>query len=694
MKKNNKKGFTLVELIIVATIMVMIMGAILNWIRPMNKFYQRTQSLADTNDIGSLLMDYVDDELRYATNVVVLQGYEGVPELKGQCLMNSSGNASINVKFTNVLILDSNPKVIRGSRFADYVADSTVARRKGAYGCILKANISNDGIETDKMSCLGTEPLYNDYGCSFEASMNALENGSSCVTINMELTRPKRDGATYKFDQFGYNQSRDFELVNVNLKKNDGMRADFYTTLGEAPNMDYYKFAKASDPGTNPNATSMYIGGPEGTFTYILYTKTPVKPENVKINLYEAPGSTLKLKDYTLNSGESIPESVINEWISYGESYYTTEWTSNDTGTGYTRTKFIGIRTSGDEPIEEYKTKGVISPIDFFIKTAPENRPLPTSSLKFMDRFDDGRNDLGDYIHPRHEAGIWEDDHIVSGVPDGVGDQYGKYSFVGWLRKSDYEKYSDPSSIVPPSTDPDDADSNRLAGWFVEGQEYFSSDEYVAVYKENAMIKLEFVQTTEDGGNNFGTVEVAKDITADKLTNDSRIGSVTNDASVVYCPAGKVFKQWNILDPSDGSVIGQVKADIISTLDPTVPSYTVVADYRNNTYPDTFEITINIGDQVADWRQIQISNPDGSPAVNVSVVHESDAGTTVLQENVDIYYYPIDKSKIMPHDTIRIYAKAPVRLVVGDNRFDSVSSELTLNYNFDPSTSKQTATEG
>lgn len=30
MKKTNKKGFTLVELIIVATIMVMIMGAILN----------------------------------------------------------------------------------------------------------------------------------------------------------------------------------------------------------------------------------------------------------------------------------------------------------------------------------------------------------------------------------------------------------------------------------------------------------------------------------------------------------------------------------------------------------------------------------------------------------------------------------------------------------------------------------------
>jgi prepilin-type N-terminal cleavage/methylation domain-containing protein len=676
MKKNtNKKGFTLVELIIVATIMVMIMGAILNWIRPMNKFYQRTQSLADTNDVGSMLMDYVDDELRYATNIVVLQGYEGVPDLSGQFLKDSSGNAASNVKFTNALILDNSHNVIRGSRFADYVADSNASRRKKAYGCILKATVGNDGINTDTMSCLGTEPLYNDYGCKFEAYMNILENGSSCVTINMELTRSRREGTGYVFDQPAYNQSRDFELVNVNLKKNDGMRSEFYTSLGDAPNMDYSKFARTYNSGTNPNAASMYVGGEDNTFTYILYTKLPVKAEKVKITLYDAPGSTHKLDTQQLNSGDVIPENIINSWKNIGEGY-TTAWVVD--GSGYSRTVFTGIYTSGDEPIDDYKSKGVITNIDFFIRTAPDHRPMPADKLEFYDRFDDGGNDFGATNFLRQTAGIWDDYHYVSGVMDGPGDALGKYTFVGWLREEIYVGTPDPSSLTPPSSDPDDADANMLAGWFVNGQEYFSSDTYLAVYKENPTITFEFVQTTDDGGLNFGTVDVPKEITADNLT--SAINSVTTDANN-NAPADKVFEKWNILDPNDPSVeLGQLKADVISTLDPAI-TYTVVAKYKSNTYPGMFEVTVNTPAEIANHFAICIyGNND-----EFGIFEETDSGTREVIPIATRYetYFGAD-CNFHANSTIRIYSKQPFSLQVGNYTVGTVSTDTTVNYFFDP----------
>ena len=80
--KKNLKGFTLVELVIVGTIMVMIMGMVLNLIQPMNRFYQRTQNLADANDIGGIVMDTVDNSVRYATDMVILEDYAGVPLMK------------------------------------------------------------------------------------------------------------------------------------------------------------------------------------------------------------------------------------------------------------------------------------------------------------------------------------------------------------------------------------------------------------------------------------------------------------------------------------------------------------------------------------------------------------------------------------------------------------------------------------
>lgn len=48
-------------------------------IKPANNVYHDADATMESNIIGSGLIDYLDDELRYSTNVLVLKDYIGVP---------------------------------------------------------------------------------------------------------------------------------------------------------------------------------------------------------------------------------------------------------------------------------------------------------------------------------------------------------------------------------------------------------------------------------------------------------------------------------------------------------------------------------------------------------------------------------------------------------------------------------------
>lgn len=678
MKKNNKKGFTLIELVIVATIMVMIMGAILNWVRPMNKFYQRTQSLSDTNDIGSMLLDNVDDELRYATNIVVLKDYQGVPKLTGNFLIDSSGNASYFAKFTNVLILDNDTNVVRGSRFADYIENSTVSRRKRAYGCIIKANITSDGIDTDNMKCLGSEPLYNDYACQFNATLNNLENGSSCVNIDMELTRPRRDGASYVFDQYAFSQNRDFELVNVNLKTDDTMIAEMYSASGEeGKTLDYNTFTKASSSGSNPNADQMYTGS--SSFTYILYTKEPVKAAEITVNLYDAPGSTNVYRSYKLNAGNAIPDDIIDAWIEDAKNNFTTAWIPS--GSGYERTEFDSIRDGNGQDIETYRNKGILKDVSFYVTTNSKTRGAPTTQLEFYDRYDEGHVDKGSNIYLVSNPGIWEDYHYVSGVPDGNGDDKGEYTFVGWY----LDTYYPPAPGVKP--DPDDPSGSVAAGWFVNGQEYYTGATYLAVYEKKPTVTLHFeAADASQLSSDFIVDDVVVRIDEDYHTSDLMAQTIWNDYRNEFNNSlneGLAFKEWAFVnDDGSESKVSDVNINNL-TADGT---YTIKAYAQDNSHPaDMFEVTINVGDAVSDWRGIHIGKPDGATEqVMVTIIKESAEGTTFIGTDLNIDYYFIGPEYITPNSTIRIFCQDPIKLNVGNYNNNNVTGDLTLNYDYIP----------
>lgn len=673
MKKNNKKGFTLIELVIVATIMVMIMGAILNWIRPMNKFYQRTQALSDTNDIGSMLMDYVDDELRYATNLVVLQGYQGVPRLTGQMLTDSSGNALSYGKFTNVLILDNS--AIRGSRFSDYVADLTVSRRKGARGCIISALVTNDGIDTENMRCLGNEPLYNDYGCNFEASMNTLENGSCCVTVNMELTRPRREGANYVFDKFGYNQSRDFELVNVNLNTKDGMKASFFSSTGAGQALDYNTFSRAADPGTNPQATDsgMYSND---TFTYILYTKQPPVVEKVKLSLYENLGDTVPINTQQINAGSPIPSTVIDSWVSIGQSR-TTEYSF--VGGKWRREKFVGIKTTeGDKDIEEFRESGVLSPLSFYIRTEPEYKNDPTKYLYFKDRFDNGRNDWGEPpSFEKQRSGIWEDYHTVSGVDDGVGDANGEYTFVGWILEANYP----PAPGVKP--DYDDPSGSMAAGWFVNGQEYDNEATYLAVYEKKPTVTFHF-EAADDSKLTAPfpaadiSVRIDDEYSITTFLSETRYINITNKFESLL-NEGLSFTGWTVVG-SDGTDYGSLSGLDLSTLTPD-ETYTIIGDADSNPYPGSFLVTITIESVPSNYYHLQAGGYNYGPynqyaESDVLILHED--GTILLDRHISSpVQYPFVEG-----ETIKMYVfgeKARITFTQGGTIDFEEESKWTFN---------------
>ena len=105
----NRKGFTLVELIVVVTIFGVILGAILNMIKPANNVYHDADATMESNIIGSGLIDYLDDELRYSTNVLVLKDYIGVPDVSTSGTIGGSG-----VTYSNCIVIDNNNLQIDG----------------------------------------------------------------------------------------------------------------------------------------------------------------------------------------------------------------------------------------------------------------------------------------------------------------------------------------------------------------------------------------------------------------------------------------------------------------------------------------------------------------------------------------------------------------------------------------------------
>ncbi|MCR5019634.1 prepilin-type N-terminal cleavage/methylation domain-containing protein [Ruminococcus sp.] len=663
MKKFNKKGFTLVELIVVSTIMVMVMGAILNFIRPLNRYYERTQAMDDTNDIGSILMNDIDNQLRYATNVVVLQDYQGVPQLSGGYLVNSSGESSFSAKLSDVFIIDNNH--VRGSQLAGYDAQGTVAHRKGAQGCILQAKINDTGIDFDNMEILESENLYNDYGCTFDAALNTLENGGKCLTVGMQLMRPSREGLSYEFKKVSYNQTRDFELVNVNLDLNKpkdrpsrNMNASFYSGRADATKpIDYNNFVQSSNTGSS---SSNHLEA-DGTYTYIFMTKEVPKAKQITIRLFDGKGSTKAIYSHSIQSGSSISDDIYNKWMQYGNSKQGIN--------GSQITFFNGILSQNDEPIDYYRSAPITTDMDFYCDLSNSNLPSPAGCFEFYDKFNDSGEDL-DYKTTPHTVDFYPEDETVgtTGIvnfnhaEETIGSKYGEYEFVGWYRGTNIV---DLSSVPLPTGD---ANTDIINNWFVNNAKYTSADKYYAIYRKLPTVGFN-VAAPDDvpdfDTSIFGDISIRNDYTDDNYKDDDRLKKIIQYAKE-KAPEGKVFENLHIIDSSgeDIGVLGKVLTEDLHD-----QQYMIKPVYKDCAYEGTYEVTITIEDINPWYNSLAIQ---GSPAH--FVLCEEDGTTEIVSETAEHYKQIVNV--FSPGQVLKLYIYDDASVSVSFN-----NSSVTVNDN-------------
>ena len=238
-KKSNKNGFTLVELIVVVVIFGMIMGAILNFMKPANEIHNDTQATMDANVISSGLIEYMDDELRYATNVLVLNDYMGVPKVSESGMV---GNYPVS--FTDCLVIDNfNPRGYTNKNF-DPSADDT-ATRLGCRGSIIKVSqLNTKGFDFNNSKIVKGADFYDKFTYSIKIGTNVLDeefevnNQISTLQVSLVAYQPVYQNGRYvftkkKFDRdtkngedgtIEKNKGAVLSLTNINIDPNDSAK--------------------------------------------------------------------------------------------------------------------------------------------------------------------------------------------------------------------------------------------------------------------------------------------------------------------------------------------------------------------------------------------------------------------------------------------------------------------------------------
>lgn len=549
--KTNKKGFTLIELIIVSTIMVMIMGAILNFIQPMNNFYQRTLYNSDANDVGNILQDTFESQIRYATNICVLEGYEGVPAVVDGYLRDSTGGKAINAKYTDVIVIDNDS--LRGGVMAGFDfsnPNDTVAHRKRARGQLLYAPLNKDGIDMDKLEIVGGEPLYSDMKCEFEGYINVDDSKNNCLTLSSKLYKPEGNGTSYDFKKLIFNQKRDFELVNINLRsdvitKYSKYSAEYYTTRVDtndptkylAQTLDYAKFAReTTSTSSNPNVSYLYNGNDENgnaiSFTYIFYTKSVPDNENVTITVKHEDGATIA-EETNFPSGSIVPDAKLTAWKN--EANNTNYVGLHQIGSDWYRITFKYFDANGVD-FETIKDTAITNDLELIARYDKQIVPSPSFWVKFYDRFDD--------------SNVW------------IDDANGKYNSNPYWSVPIYtpvcsegDDVLDDSEVKIPGGDNvhefdhwEDSLGNVLVAG---GRAIYGDEEYFAVYKDPA--ELRFVQEDDSDLPGSDNVVIIKHSASgsDVVSSNDFKAKIDNNAYVNALNAAHKTITWEVFDSSD-----------------------------------------------------------------------------------------------------------------------------------------------
>lgn len=240
-KKNLENGFTLVELIVVMAIMSIIFGALMNVVNPTSKFFNEAEAFKDELVLSQGITDALGDEVRYSTNVVVLQNYVGVPKIEDGKLKGIA-----DVTFDSALLFEND--LVRGSLDNKYPknTDSTTSRRKGARGQIMRFEIGSLGVNFNFCDMLYSEAYYDEYDYQFGVSGKVDENGRGYIDFDVTMNDMVSDSAGgYKPNDDNYKSSEFLYLKNINLDDSDGYNLVVKDFGGSTDDTDYVGFERA-----------------------------------------------------------------------------------------------------------------------------------------------------------------------------------------------------------------------------------------------------------------------------------------------------------------------------------------------------------------------------------------------------------------------------------------------------------------
>lgn len=304
-KTKNRAGFTLVELVVVITMFSILFGAILNLLQPVNKSFQDAESVTNTNKVGSVLNRYIEGQIRFSTNILVLNNYQGVPEVSAT---GNLGNSPIS--YTDCIILDNSHT--RGTQLSGtFDSDANVSRRMGCTGTVLHIG---EISPTNPFSLANTEigmgeDFYGNESYHFDGSLVKQEN-----LVNFKLTTSAYQYTTdnsgnYHFDdKLRFSSEREFDLINVNYDFSDNY---FAKVLDFSDSSLYSTYKQASAPGgLSDGQNAFYSDG--NKYTYIFYTKSTADTNcTLTFNCKKPSDHSDQISTLTVAMGKSVVFSQV-----------------------------------------------------------------------------------------------------------------------------------------------------------------------------------------------------------------------------------------------------------------------------------------------------------------------------------------------------------------------------------------------
>lgn len=268
MKNKNKKGFTLVELIVVVCIFGIIMGAILNMIKPTQQIYNDTDATMETNLKGSGLANYLDDHLRYSTNILILKDYCGVPDVSAIGTLGGD-----TTPYDSCIVIDNNN--LRGYSLTNYSGDDTdtAQKRMGATGCLIDVSqITSGGFNFNNSKVAMGVDYYDVYKYDITAGINTIDDMYT-LDFSIDAYQPDYSNGSYTYVKTKFSKEASVNLTNINIDKGDTYKMRGFIDFSTAA--DYTTYPQASAPSGVTTQQSVYYDttNANNTYTYIFYNK-------------------------------------------------------------------------------------------------------------------------------------------------------------------------------------------------------------------------------------------------------------------------------------------------------------------------------------------------------------------------------------------------------------------------------------